>query len=373
MLCKKKSFLQRFTCTKEIQMIETDESEDEFEDLSKLTDLSKLYMKLIVKVNVENKWSSEKMYDQIKKKLPIDSQEKTFLNGEVGYDNMPYVQSIVEENLLGDHPKIIGFHCNPNSKKTFESPTFKLEIKKALNSNAIEEREKSNGKFSSKKCPLCQCSFSIRTRIDECHEDLNRHMDNCEEFQKISKKPKKYCPICQREPKNSLIFHIKRHILGSSESPSESSSESSDNSDSDDIIIISDTDENDSIDSGVHNDTNDFTNNLNFVPSSTPSKHLQTNQILGNQANIGKPMLKTPNIETEDIIEIIPVESFPMVELKEPKPLILSYYECPLPANTCPKWRSLEDVIAHVETYHRMSMDVFGRMPGIKLSPKILK
>ena len=43
-------------------MIETDESEDEFEDLSKLTDLSKLYMKLIVKVNVENKWSSEKGY-----------------------------------------------------------------------------------------------------------------------------------------------------------------------------------------------------------------------------------------------------------------------------------------------------------------------
>ena len=72
-------------------------------------------------------------------------------------------------------------------------------------------------------------------------------------------------------------------------------------------------------------------------------------------------------------MEIIPVESFPRVELKEPKPLILSYYECPLPANTCPKWRSLEDVIAHVETYHRMSMDVFGRMPGIKLSPKILK
>ena len=109
-------------------------------------------------------------------------------------------------------------------------------------------------------------------------------MDNCKEFQKISKKPQKYCPICQREPKNSIILHIKRHILGgsdSSESPSESSSESSDNSDSDDdIIIISDTDDNDSIDSGVHNDTNDFTNNLNFVPSSTPTKHFQTNEIL---------------------------------------------------------------------------------------------
>ena len=233
-------------------MIETDESEDQFEDLSKLTDLSKLYKLLIVKVNVENKWSSEKIYDKIKKKRPIDSEKKAFLNDEVGIDNMPYVQSIVEENLLGDHPKIIGFHCNPNSKKTFESPTFKLEIKKALNSNAIEEREKSNEKFSSKKCPLCQCSFSIRTRIDECHEDLNRHMENCEEFQKISQKPKKYCPICQREPKNSLIFHIKRHILGgsdSSESPNESPSESSEDIDSDDIIIISDTEDNDSIDS----------------------------------------------------------------------------------------------------------------------------
>ena len=107
-------------------------------------------------------------------------------------------------------------------------------------------------------------------------------MDNCEEFQKISRKLKKYCPICKREPKNSLIFHIKRHILGgsdSSESPNESPSESSEDIDSDDIIIISDTDENDSIDSGVHNVTNDFTNNLNFVPSSTPTKHLQTNEI----------------------------------------------------------------------------------------------
>jgi hypothetical protein len=103
-------------------------------------------------------------------------------------------------------------------------------------------------------------------------------MENCEEFQKISIKPKKYCPICQRAPKNSLIFHIKRHILGGSDS-SESPSESSDSSDSDDIIIISDTDDNDSIDSGVHNVTNDFTNNLNLVPASTPSKHLQTNEI----------------------------------------------------------------------------------------------
>ena len=257
---------------KEIQMIETDESEDELEDLSKLTDLSKLYKKLI-------------------------------------------------ENI------------------------------------------------SWKKCPLCQCSFSVRPIIDLRHEDLNNHMDNCEEFQKIFKKPQKYCPICQREPKNSIILHIKRHILGGIDS-SDSPSESSDDSDSDDIIIISDTDDNDSIDSGVHNDTNDFTNNLNLVPSSTPTKNVQTNKILKNNTNIGEPILETQNCETEDII---PLELFPRVELKEPKPLILSYYECPLPGNTCSKWRSLEDAIAHVETYHRMSMDVFGRMPGIKLAPKILK
>ena len=252
MLCKKKSFLQRFTFNKEIQMIETDESEDEFEDLSKLTDLSKLYMKLIVKVNVENKWSSEKMYDKIKRNLLIDVQEKTFLNGEVENDKMISRQSIMEENLLDDHPKIIGYNCNPNAKKTFASPLIKQEIKKALNSKAVEEREKFNENVSWKKCPLCQCSFSIRTRIDERHEDLNRHMDNCEEFQKISRKLKKYCPICKREPKNSLIFHIKRHILGgsdSSESPNESPSESSEDIDSDDIIIISDTEDNDSIDS----------------------------------------------------------------------------------------------------------------------------
>jgi hypothetical protein len=127
-------FCDYLTFTKEIQMIETDESEDEFEDLSKLTDLSKLYNKLIMKTNVENKWSSEKMYEQIKRKLPIDGQEKTFLNGEVGNDKITNRQSIMEENLLDDHPKVIGFHCNPNAKKTFESPTFKQEIKKALNS-----------------------------------------------------------------------------------------------------------------------------------------------------------------------------------------------------------------------------------------------
>ena len=103
---------------------------------------------------------------------------------------------------------------------------------------------------------------------------------------------------------------------------------------------------------------------MNLVPSSTPTKDLQT------EAIIAKPNLETQNLEFEDIIE---VESFPREELKEPKPLILSYYECPLLGNTCPKWRSLEDVKAHVETYHRMSMDAFGRMSGIKLTPKILK
>ena len=127
-------FRDYLTFTKEIQMIETDESEDEFEDLSKLTDLSKLYDKLIMKVNVENKCSGEKIYEQIKRKLPIDGQEKTFLNGEVGNDKITNRQSIVEENLLDDHPKVIGFHCNPNAKKTFESPTTKKEIKEALNS-----------------------------------------------------------------------------------------------------------------------------------------------------------------------------------------------------------------------------------------------
>ena len=85
--------------TKEMQMIETDESEDEFEDLSKLTDLSKLYKKLILKVNVETKWSSEKMYDKIKRKLPIDDQEKTFLNGEVGNDKITNRQSITGKSL----------------------------------------------------------------------------------------------------------------------------------------------------------------------------------------------------------------------------------------------------------------------------------
>ena len=295
----------------------------------------------------------------------LDGQEKTFLNEEVGNDQMTNRQSIMEENLLDDHPKIIGYNCNPNAKKTFASPLIKQEIKKALNSKPVEEREKFNENVSWKKCPLCQCSFSVRSIIDQVHEDLNNHMDNCEEFQKIFKKPQKYCPICQREPKNSIILHIKRHILGGSDS-----SESSDDSDSDDIIIISDTDDNDSIDSGVHNDTNDFTNNLNLVPSSTPTKNVQTNKILKNNANIFEPILETQNCETEDII---PLELFPRVELKEPKPLILSYYECPLPGNTCSKWRSLEDAIAHVETYHRMSMDVFGRMPGIKLAPKILK
>ena len=85
-----------------------------------------------------------------------------------------------------------------------------------------------------KKCPLCQ--VSVQTRIEQCHEDLNNHLENCEEFQKIFKRPKKYCPLCRREPKSSLAFHIKskhfRDILGGSDS-SDSSSESSEHSDTD--------------------------------------------------------------------------------------------------------------------------------------------
>ena len=362
---------------KEIPMIETDDSEDEeslieFVDLSESKKLSKLYKGLIVKVNEEN-LQRKKKYDQLKRKRLIESQKKPFLNKEVKTDEKRNRQSSDKENLIDDQPQVIGYNCNPNAKETFDSPTIKQEIKKAYNpkspSMANNEKEKSHEKDLLKKCSLCQGYFSVRTRIDERHEDLNRHLENCEEFQKISKKPKKYCPICQREPKNSLIFHIKRHILGGNDS-SDSPSESSDHSDSDDIIIISDSDDNDSIDSGVHNDTNDFANNLNLVPSSTPRKHLQTNQKLRTEAKIDKPILETQNLETEDIIQI---ESFPREELKEPKPLILSYYECPLPNNTCPKWRSLEDVNAHVKTYHRMSMDVLDGMPGIKLAPKILK
>ena len=59
-------------------------------------------------------------------------------------------------------------------------------------------------------------------------------------------------------------------------------------------------------------------------------------------------------------------------ELKEPKPLILSYYDCPA-SNKCPKWRNLADVNAHMEIYHRIPLDIFSRAAGIKIVPKIFK
>ena len=213
---------------KEIPMIETDESEDEglieFEDLSFSKGLLKLYDKLIVKINEENK--SGNVYDEIQKELPIASQKTPLLNGGVGNDNMTNRKSIVKEDLLDDLPKVVGFNCNPNA-----SPLIK---------KAIEEHEN----VLLKKCPLCQ--VSVRTRIEQRQKDLNNHLENCEEFQKIFKRPKKYCPLCRREPKSSLVFHIKKHfrdILGGSDF----SSESSDRSDTDDVIIISDSDDKDSV------------------------------------------------------------------------------------------------------------------------------
>ena len=186
-----------------------------------------------------------------------------------------------------------------------------------------------------KKFPLCQ--VSVQTRIEQLHEDLNNHLENCEEFQKFFKRPKKYCPLCWREPKSSLVFHFKskhfQDILGGSDS-SDFSSESSDHSDTDDIIIISDSNDNDSIDSRVENETNDFQNH---------------------------------NIEDN-----IPLELFDGDEVKEPKPLIVFYYECPITSAKCQKWRSIEDVYAHVEAYHRMPKNIFEKT-GLKIPEKILK
>ena len=333
---------------KEIPMIENDESEDEslieFEDSKGFL---QLYDKLIVKINEENK--SGNVYDEIQKELPIASQKTPLLNVGVGNDNMTNRKSIVKEDILDDLPKVVGFNCNPNA-----SPLIK---------KAIEEHEKANENVLLKKCPLCQ--VSVRTRIEQRQKDLNNHLENCEEFQKIFKRPKKYCPLCRREPKSSLVFHIKKHfrdILGGSDF----SSESSDRSDTDDVIIISDSDDNDSIDSGVLNDTND-----NLVPSkqvitSTPTKYLQRNQKENNKSIIGQPIPETQNHETEDII---PLDGD---EVKEPKPLIVFYYECPITSDKCQKWRSIEDVYAHVEAHHRMPKDVLEKT-SLKIPEKILK
>ena len=341
---------------KEIPMIENDESEDEslieFKDLSFSKDLLKLYDELIVKVSEENKQSGN-VHDEIQKELPNASKKRPFLNGGVGNDDRAIRKSIVDENILDDLPKIVGFHCNPNATPL---------IKKNYNSKAIEEHEKANENVLVKKCPLCQ--FSVQTRIEQHHEDLNNHLENCEKFQKIFKKPKKYCPLCQREPKSSLVFHMKskhfRDILGGSDS-SDSSSESSEHSDTDNIIIISDSDDNDSIDSGVQNDTNDFT--------STLTKYLQRNQKKNDKSIIGQPIPETQNHETENII---PLELFHEDEVKEPKPLIIFYYECPITSGKCQKWRSIEDVYAHVEAHHRMPKDVLEKT-GLKIPEKILK
>ena len=341
---------------KEIPMIENDESEDEslieFKDLSFSKDLLKLYDELIVKVSEENKQSGN-VHDEIQKELPNASKKRPFLNGGVGNDDRAIRKSIVDENILDDLPKIVGFHCNPNATPL---------IKKNYNSKAIEEHEKANENVLVKKCPLCQ--FSVQTRIEQHHEDLNNHLENCEKFQKIFKKPKKYCPLCQREPKSSLVFHMKskhfRDILGGSDS-SDSSSESSEHSDTDNIIIISDSDDNDSIDSGVQNDTNDFT--------STLTKYLQRNQKKNDKSIIGQPIPETQNHETENII---PLELFHEDEVKEPKPLIIFYYECPITSGKCQKWRSIEDVYAHVEAYHRMPKNIFEKT-GLKIPEKILK
>ena len=121
---------------------------------------------------------------------------------------------------------------------------------------------------------------------------------------------------------------------------SDSSSESSEHSDTDNIIIISDSDDNDSIDSGVQNDTNDFT--------STLTKYLQRNQKKNDESIIGQPIPETQNHGTENII---PLELFHEDEVKEPKPLIIFYYECPITSGKCQKWRSIEDVYSHVEAH----------------------
>ena len=78
---------------------------------------------------------------------------------------------------------------------------------------------------------------------------------------------------------------------------------------------------------------------------------------------------ETQNHETEDII---PLELCHVDEVKEPKPLIVFYYECPITSDKCQKWRSIEDVYAHVEAHHRMPKDVLERT-GLKITEKILK
>ena len=127
------------------------------------------------------------------------------------------------------------------------------------------------------------------------------------------------------------------------------------------IIIISDSDDNDSIDSGVQNDTNDFT--------STLTKYLQRNQKKNDESIIGQPIPETQNHGTENII---PLELFHEDEVKEPKPSIIFYYECPITSGKCQKWRSIEDVYAHVEAHHRMPKDVLEKT-GLKIPEKILK
>ena len=122
------------------------------------------------------------------------------------------------------------------------------------------------------------------------------------------------------------------------------------------------------------NDTNDFESTLNLVPSkkiitSTPAKYLQRNQKENDKSIIGQPIPEIQNHKTE---HIIPLELLHRDEVKEPKPLIIFYYECPITSDKCQKWRSIEDVYAHVAAHHRMPKDVLEKT-GLKIPEKILK
>ena len=88
----------------------------------------KLYDELIVKVSEENKQSGN-VHDEIQKELPNASKKRPFLNGGVGNDDRAIRKSIVDENILDDLPKIVGFHCNPNATPLIKKTTTQKQSK----------------------------------------------------------------------------------------------------------------------------------------------------------------------------------------------------------------------------------------------------